>query len=72
MVITYGILNQFNKGIVAPPWIITVAITINEVVVSIACRASDTVLRMANANDIAPLKPTIRIRSIKFTFSYQN
>lgn len=54
---TYGTLNQFNKGIVAPPWIITVVITINEVVVNIAWRASDTVLRIANANDIAPRKP---------------
>jgi hypothetical protein len=42
---------------VAPPCIITVIITINEVVVNIACRASDTVFRIANAKDIAPRKP---------------
>lgn len=32
-------------------------ITMTDVVVSMACRASDTVLRIASANDIAPLSP---------------
>ena len=39
----------------------TVKITINEVVVNIVWRASNTVLRMANAKDMAPRKP------VKFT-----
>ena len=43
--------------IVAPPWTITVMITMSDVVVSIACRASDTVFRMANAKDMAPRRP---------------
>ncbi len=55
---TNGILNQFNRGMVAPPWIMTVAMTIKDVVVNIICLASDIVLRMASAKDIAPLKPT--------------
>lgn len=54
---THGIWNQFNRFIVAPPWIITVIITISEVVVSIACLCSDRVFRIANAKDIAPLRP---------------
>lgn len=54
---SYGIFSQFSRKLDAPPWMMTVAITISEVVVSIACRASDTVFRMARANDIAPLRP---------------
>lgn len=53
----YGICNQFSKKLEAPPWTITVIITINDVVVNMACRASDTVFRIAKANDIAPLSP---------------
>lgn len=37
----------------------TVNITINDVVVNIACRASETVFLIAKANDIAPLRPEI-------------
>lgn len=54
---TYGIWKNLSKKFVAPPCVITVTITINDVVVSMACRASETVLRMASANDMAPLKP---------------
>lgn len=41
----------------APPCTITVTITMRDVVVNIACLASDTVLRIARANDMAPRKP---------------
>lgn len=44
---TYGIFKKFNKKFDAPPCVITVTITINDVVVSIACRASDTVFLIA-------------------------
>lgn len=54
---TYGILNHVRSCIVAPPCTITVTMTISEVVVNIACLASDTVLRIARANDMAPRKP---------------
>lgn len=54
---TYGILSQFKSLLVAPPCIITVNITIKEVVVNIACRASETVFLIAKAKDIAPLRP---------------
>jgi hypothetical protein len=57
LICTYGILNHVRSCIVAPPCTITVTITISEVVVSIACLASDTVLRIARANDMAPRKP---------------
>ena len=56
---TDGIFSQFRRKLEAPPWIITVAITINDVVVSMACRASETVFLIASANDIAPLRPEI-------------
>lgn len=52
-----GILKYARACEAAPPWSTTVAITISEVVVNMACRASDTVLRIANANDIAPRRP---------------
>lgn len=58
---TYGTFSQFSNGIVEPPWTMTVAITINEVVVSIACLASDKVFRIAKAKETAPLSPTILI-----------
>lgn len=54
---TYGILNHVRSCIVAPPCTITVTMTISDVVVNIACLASDTVLRIARANDMAPRKP---------------
>lgn len=54
---TYGICKNFSKKFEAPPCVITVTITMSDVVVSIACRASDTVFRMANANDMAPRNP---------------
>lgn len=54
---TYGIWNQYKRCRAAPPCIITVIITINEVVVSIVCLASDKVFLIANANDIAPRNP---------------
>lgn len=59
MIETYGILNQVRSCIVAPPWIITVNITIIDVVVNIAFLASDTVFRIASAKDIAPRRPGI-------------
>ena len=67
---TYGILNQYSKCKEAPPCTITVIITINEVVVNIACLTSETVLRIAKANDIAPRKPNKKIMKIflKVTF----
>lgn len=52
-------LSQFSKKLDAPPCTMTVTITIIDVVVSMACLASDTVFRIANANDMAPLKPLI-------------
>lgn len=57
LICAYGILNHVRSCIVAPPCTITVTITISEVVVNIACLASDTVLRIARANDMAPRKP---------------
>lgn len=54
---TYGICKNFSKKFEAPPCVITVTITMSDVVVNIACRASDTVFRIAKANDIAPRKP---------------
>jgi hypothetical protein len=53
----YGILNQVRSCIVAPPCTITVTMTISDVVVNIACLASDIVLRIARAKDMAPRKP---------------
>lgn len=47
----------------APPCTITVTMTISDVVVNIACLASDTVLRIARANDMAPRKPAKQIES---------
>lgn len=42
---------------VEPPCMMTVNMTMREVVVSIACRASDIVFLIASAKDIAPRKP---------------
>lgn len=42
---------------VKPPQIITVTITIIEVVESIVCLATEKVFRIASANAIAPLRP---------------
>lgn len=56
-----GIRRYASACVAAPPCSTTVAMTINEVVVNIACRASDTVLRMAKAKDIAPRKPGIQM-----------
>lgn len=58
LIVTYGTFNQFSNGIVEPPWMMTVAITINDVVVNIACLASDRVFRIARAKETAPLSPT--------------
>lgn len=55
--VTYGIFSQLRRKLDAPPWQITVTITIIDVVVNIACRASDTVLRNARLNDMAPRNP---------------
>lgn len=69
----YGILNHVRSCIVAPPCTITVTITINDVVVNIACLASDTVLRIAKAKDMAPRKPMeqkIQIIRITGLYSY--
>lgn len=57
VVIAHGICRNLSKKFEAPPCVITVTITINDVVVNIVCRASDTVFRIANAKDIAPLNP---------------
>lgn len=57
MLKTHGILNQLKNCVVAPPWKITVNITIKLVVVSIACLASDTVFLMARAKLMAPRNP---------------
>lgn len=54
---TYGICRNFKRKFEAPPCVITVTITISDVVVSIACLASETVFRIASANDIAPRRP---------------
>lgn len=52
--------NHVRSCIVDPPCTITVNITIRDVVVNIAWRASDTVLRIARANDMAPRRPAIK------------
>lgn len=57
---TYGIFNQFNRKLDAPPCITTVNITINDVAVSIVCLASETVFLIAKANDMAPRRPIIK------------
>lgn len=57
-------LSQFSRKLDAPPCTMTVTITIIDVVVSIACLASETVFRIANANDMAPLKPTMQTEII--------
>uniref|UniRef100_A0A1A9Z427 Uncharacterized protein n=1 Tax=Glossina pallidipes TaxID=7398 RepID=A0A1A9Z427_GLOPL len=65
---TYGIFSQLSKKFAAPPWMMTVKITIKEVAVSMVWRASDKVFLIAKANDIAPRSPKIVIllnRSMK-------
>ncbi|KAI9578579.1 hypothetical protein GQX74_009153 [Glossina fuscipes] len=60
--------RQLSKKFAAPPWMMTVNITIKEVAVSIVWRASDKVFLIAKANDIAPRSPKILIllkRSMK-------
>lgn len=52
-------LSHLSRFIEAPPCIITVMITIRDVVVNIACLASDLVFLIAKAKDMAPLKPRI-------------
>lgn len=59
-------LSQFSRKFEAPPCTITVTITITEVVVSIACLASDTVFRMASAKDMAPRRPAKNSMCWKF------
>lgn len=54
---THGIFSHFSMLSVAPPCMMTVVMTIMEVVVSIAWRASDTVFLIAKAKDMAPLNP---------------
>lgn len=63
---TYGIFSQLRRKLDAPPWHITVTITIIDVVVNIACRASDTVLRNARLKDIAPRRPAKNSMCWKF------
>jgi hypothetical protein len=50
-------LNQLRNCDAAPPWNMTVNMTMRLVVVSMACLASDTVFLIARAKLIAPRKP---------------